>query len=146
MLFAHALDGVAAVNPGWLLPVVQICDMVPASEPFHPAYNRMLDAVNEVIRAGGAGLIAAVVRVAAATRVAQPRESIMGLPYVQVMPAERDAAINYAWTADATASFAASEYSFHHTAPTMGLFSSRGPASAVQQLVLKPDVTAPGAR
>ena len=100
----------------------------------------------EVFRAGGAGIIATLLPQVMQTRLNTPEESLLEVPYVVVGPADRERLLNYVWsTNNPTASFAEPEFSFQNTAPQMALFSSRGPTTTVKQLVLKPDITAPGA-
>jgi hypothetical protein len=53
--------------------------------------------------------------------------------------------LQYAWHAKhPEAAFTPSHFEFDVTAPLMARFSGRGPVSSLRQLVLKPDITAPG--
>ena len=101
--------------------------------------------VEEVSRAGGAAVIAALRPEALSSIRTLMREYLIALPYVQVGATERETVLNYLFSTDSpSASFAASGFSFHNTAPQMAIFNSRGPTSTTRQLVLKPDITAPG--
>lgn len=82
-----------------------------------------------------------------------PREWVIypdWVPGVFVQPKEREIAIREAQAlansaqAAATATISAPIFTYDNTAPEMVGFSSRGPATTMDQLVLKPDVTAPG--
>lgn len=99
----------------------------------------------EVIRAGGAGMILGLMPVDMPNPIDSWQEAFVGLPYVYVLPTERLAALDYALdAAQPTAAFTAAEFCYDDAAPRMAPFSTRGPATFVNQVVLKPDITAPG--
>lgn len=105
----------------------------------------LLVKVAEVARAGGIGAIICLSpEVPALDGWDFPREATAGLPYVFVQPSEREIAIKETQAFAATAAFSAPLVSTSNTAPQIVSFSSRGPTVTINQVLLKPDVAAPG--
>jgi hypothetical protein len=109
--------------------------------------------LSEVARAGGIAAIVGFLPEAAATGDNYPREFLIlpsMVPGVFVQPKDRETAIREARTltnsaqAAATAAISAPIYTYDNTAPRMVGYSGKGPATTMNQLVLKPDITAPG--
>lgn len=67
-----------------------------------------------------------------------------GLPYVQLGAVYRDAVLAYAGTGGASATLGGQRMEWGVTAPAMASFSSRGPSPVGNNVIMKPDVTAPG--
>jgi hypothetical protein len=131
-----------------------ISDPLPAT--VHPCLrpSQVCDSINggglggsifEVVRAGGVGVIFGYTPADAASGLNFPREYTTSIPFVMVQPEERQTVIDFSRaTRKPYASFSAPQVSFEGNAPQMALFSSRGPTPTLNQVVLKPDITAPG--
>lgn len=115
----------------------QVCDSIGAG-------GGLGSSIREVARAGGVGVIFGYTPADAVTGGNFPREYLSTIPFVVVQPVERQAAINFARSRKPFASISTPKVSFDNTAPQMVLFSSRGPTPVINQVVLKPDITAPG--
>jgi len=100
--------------------------------------------VAEVKRAGGIAAIIAFTPAAVQGAGYYPREFLSETPFVAVSPEERVVAIREAKSPLPTATISVPFATYDNTAPRVVGFSSRGPAYAVNQLVLKPDIAAPG--
>lgn len=112
------------------LPSQQVCDR---------GTWLFVEKTSEVSRIGGKGLVL--------LNVPGGRTDLInhdiGLPYTHLTSQNRDAVLAYAGKATATASFGFTVVG-SVTAPVMARFSSRGPSPVRDNVLMKPDVTAPG--
>lgn len=109
--------------------------------------------LKEVAHAGGIAAIVGFLPETAAIGGNYSREFLIYPDYVPgvfVQPKDREVAIQEARAltnsaqAAATATISAPIFTYNNTAPQMVGYSPKGPAITMNQLVLKPDITAPG--
>lgn len=103
--------------------------------------NLFTDKTAEVLRVGGSAMVILHVPGGRTDMVS----TSLGIPYVMLTVDQRGTVVQYARKAGAQATVSALEARRGVTAPAMAEFSSRGPAAAGNGIVLKPDITAPGA-
>jgi hypothetical protein len=97
--------------------------------------------VAELVRVGALGMVLVNVPGGSTNLFSQA----FALPHVHLAGTDRPAVVAYASGASPTATLSAREIVYGITAPTMASFSSRGPVTFGNGVVLQPDITAPGA-
>jgi len=103
--------------------------------------NFIEDKVAEVLRVGGTAMVLMNVP---GGRTNLFLAAPFGIPYVHLATEYREAVVEYAARATATATVGALTAFRDVTAPAMADFSSKGPPLAGRGMVIKPDITAPG--
>ncbi len=121
--------GTAVLDPSKVAGKIVVCDR---------GTNDRVDKSRAVFEAGGVGMI--LVNVSPGTLNAD----FHSVPTVHLANTDRTAVKTYAATVGPTATISKAAVTFTAPAPIIASFSSRGPSSAGNGDLLKPDISAPG--